>query len=78
MAVECEILRVVGHHIAVRQNTPDVISRTSLLVPPCGGLSAYMVILTDMDQSVQRSATRGRRAMAGDPPAARTYRDGQG
>jgi hypothetical protein len=36
-----------------------------------------MVILTDMDQSVQRSATRARRAMAGDPPAS-TYRDGQG
>jgi hypothetical protein len=36
-----------------------------------------MVILTDMDQSVQRSAARARRAMAGDPPA-RTYRDGQG
>jgi hypothetical protein len=36
-----------------------------------------MGILTDMDQSVQRSATRRFRAMAGDPPA-RTYRDGQG
>ena len=36
-----------------------------------------MGILTDMDQSVQRSATRGRRVLAGDPPA-RTYRDGQG